>query len=131
VSEDLTWQEERDRVWTEFELYDKENSPAKKFHYTVYTIQLNPKAQRGLRTTMHNPFHLYVGVHHDGLVSVLDHPFWFGVKFKDMNHEQRRDVYEYLTEWEFAEWVQIGPEDSELFATDKLTAKEDTPTWEP
>jgi hypothetical protein len=34
--------------------------------------------------------------------------------------DNRMEVYGYLVEWELAEWRQIGPEDSEIFATKKL-----------
>jgi hypothetical protein len=56
--------------------------------------------------------------------------YWFGLHSNNTvvgtieeihKHQKARDeVYSWLTEWEFIELRQIGPEDSEYFATDKL-----------
>lgn len=39
--------------------------------------------------------------------------------------ETEQEVWEWLKEWEFVELKAIGPEDSEYFATAKLTGKEE------
>jgi len=41
---------------------------------------------------------------------------------RNMQYEEARQVYDWLVENDYAEWRAIGPEDSELFATDKLLA---------
>jgi hypothetical protein len=117
----MDWQEERDKFWTDFELYDDDNAPTSKQWCVVYVVELNRGTLRNLKTSMYNPFRIYLEVHDDGLVQLGDHTTWFGVKVGDMNHEQKSEIYEYLTEWEICEWQRVGPEDSELFATDKLT----------
>lgn len=56
----------------------------------------------------------------DGLVNIQAHSHFLGKSFKNMEHSEKMEVYSFLTEWELCEWQKIGPEDSELFATQKL-----------
>lgn len=67
------------------------------------------------------PYFLYVEVDTSGMISLSPYTYWQGKKEKDLTWEERREVYEFLIEWEFAEWRRVGPEDSELFATKKLS----------
>lgn len=73
-----------------------------------------------------------VRVYHDGLAN-LEYYRWFGKTGpkrggyrlsdpKDLEiWETDKEVWEWLSEWGFVELHRIGPEDSEYFATEKLT----------
>jgi hypothetical protein len=63
---------------------------------------------------------LYIEVEESGMIQLNSYSFFNGKKEADMSFDERREVYEYLCEWELAVWRRIGPEDSELFATEKL-----------
>jgi hypothetical protein len=73
------------------------------------------------------PF-VYVEVDEYGMVNIQSHrTVWFGARPDTHNritHSIYKEIYEWLVEWEFAEWKRIGPEDSELFATEKLVGEE-------
>jgi hypothetical protein len=45
---------------------------------------------------------------------------WFGKRVDKMTYDERKEIWEWLTEWELVVLRKIGPEDSEYFATDKL-----------
>jgi len=122
-----TWQEERAKFWEEYgdELYEDKNAPQEPvFVYTVYQIRPNDRVLMENPTSF-MPFSLYVGVREDGLIEMQNSTYWFGKKWPDMSWDEKREVYDFLTEWEYAEWKQIGPEDSELFAMEKLVGKEE------
>lgn len=66
----------------------------------------------------------FIEVETDGLAYIQPHSAWKLRSFKNLDHDERMEVYEFLTEWEFLEWKRVGPEDSELFATEKLIGGE-------
>lgn len=124
----MDWQEERDKFWQDFELYDSDNMPTSREWVTVYKVEIDQTVLRTsypikFKSYMYNPFVIYLEVHNDGLTELGSSTTWFGMKLADMAQEIRQEIYEYLTEWEICEWQRIGPEDRELFATDKLTAE--------
>jgi hypothetical protein len=59
-----------------------------------------------------------------GHIEVLNHRGFFPKKAKNSfgEHNQRVAVYNWLVDWELAVWREIGPEQSECFATKKLDA---------
>jgi hypothetical protein len=96
------------------DLYADENEPVVKDWATIYTLLV-------LRSLDQTRGHICVYVEVDneyGLISLSNHTVWFGRSVN--SHETRMEIYEWLVEWELAEWKAIGPEDSELFATEKL-----------
>ena len=107
---------------TEVDIWADDMRPEVRFVGIQYGIRLSNKKIIELRQTdqFKSPY-AYVTVEEGGLLMVEDNTYFNGMKFRDMTWEQRRDVYDWLIEWELAEWRRIGPEDSELFATDKLT----------
>jgi hypothetical protein len=117
----MDWQEERAAFWMEFDLYDKKHEPVSKQAHVTYRVGLSPVALRSLKTSAYQPFILYVDVDNYDMVSLGDTTHWFGTRYAELSSDEIQEIHEYLVEWELAEWKQIGPEDSELFATKKLT----------
>jgi hypothetical protein len=99
-------------------LYADDMEPIAERTALVYRLALSNEKRMEHRTD--RPPVVYVEVEDDGLLIIQDHS-WFNQKtFRIMEWEERREVYDWLIEWEYAEWRKIGPEDSELFATTKL-----------
>ncbi len=117
----MDWREERDKFWEEFDLWDDKHAPVTKQSYVVYVIELPLKVKKSWARAMYNPFTLWVGVSEDDTLHVIEHSIWFGKMHNELPREIQRDIVDYLIEWELAEWKQIGPEEKELFATEKLT----------
>lgn len=99
----------------EFNLYADENAPQAAQSAVVYRVSLDTdKTPRELFTSV------MVGVDNYDLVHI-DSGRWMGQTIDSTNHTQVREILDWLIEWEYAEWRSIGPEDSEVFALDKLT----------
>src|SRR5215831_11092115 len=114
----------------DWDLYAEHNEPAVKHHAVVYHVQI-PGHPREVNCR--------ILVYRDGLIE-LDYFWWFGVKgpkegggYRLSNPEDKKiwdtriEVLEWLHEWELIVLRRIGPEDSEWFATDKLTGENVTP----
>ena len=100
---------------TEFQLFADGNEPDAKQTAVVYRVMLDTtKTPRELYTNVG------VGVDNYSLVHI-DGGQWLGQRIDTTNHTQVREILDWLIEWEYAEWRRIGPEDSEVFALDKLT----------
>lgn len=114
------WEVERNKWWltVDEDIYNDEYEP-KSFHYAVvYRVEFPRDKQPQASWT---PYRLYVEVDNYDQVHISDNSYWFGKHWHDMSWAERREVWDVLVEWELFEWRRIGPEDSELFATDKLT----------
>jgi len=81
------------------DIWKDENEPEVSFSEIVYAVSV-PQLRIGAR----------IAVDSYDLISSIDS--WGFAKLAE--------VYEWLVEWELAYWKAIGPEDSELFATNKL-----------
>lgn len=109
-----------------FDLYADENEPFCFTSHTTYGLRLPHPAKF---KTGEQPY-VYVDVDTYGMVNIDRYRTrWFGVDLLDSHgsrsvHSLEKEIYEWLVEWELAEWKSIGPEDRELFATKKLTGKE-------
>jgi hypothetical protein len=105
-----------------FDLYSDGNEPEAHFVYTTYIVRLSRNANR----KSDEMAFVYVEVDQYGLLNLNEYrTIWFDDKLTHVDagrsvHELRKQIYDWLVEWEFAEWKRIGPEDSELFATAKL-----------
>jgi hypothetical protein len=97
------------------DIYAPENEPEIHEWATVYLVKIPFKPTHPTRTAV------YVEVDEYGVISIHPYAVWSGHKPK--THQQLMEIYEWLVEWELAEWKAIGPEDSELFATEKLHRK--------
>ena len=108
------------------DLYAKENEPKSKQSATLYHVNVphlvnarDPKLSFGVT----------VRVYEDGLVN-LDRFVWFGETGPRQGNyldqlSTTNEIWEWLREWGFVKLVPIGPEDSEYFATSKLTGDEE------
>lgn len=114
---------------TDFDLYADENKPEVKFFRAVYRLELPWQVQRTFDRVLDVPFHVCIAVADDGLVDLEPNTWWFGKQVKDMDWNERREILDWLVEWEIAEWKAISPEDAELFVTqeflDRLEKNED------
>jgi len=107
----------------------------------IYSDVINPQAKPGavIYTVMCDyPFSMQmqvqVRVYHDGLAN-LEYYRWFGktgpkhggYRLSDPADKEiwdrNQEVLMWLSEWGFIELKRIGPEDSEWFATEKLTTE--------
>jgi hypothetical protein len=104
------------------DIYADENKPVVKFAWTVHRLAL-PDNERYKHKWDTQPL-VYVTVEEGGLLGLDDSvTVWFGDKLRDAGKSVaviRNEIYEWLIEWGFAEWRNIGPEDRELFATKLL-----------
>jgi hypothetical protein len=122
------WETARDEYWRAFDLYHDANEPVVISERSVvtYTLAFTPERRRELNSEWKdpvtwNPFHVNVDVDEYGMATLGRHTRWFGKGIRNMSHQEKREIYLWLQEWEFIELRPIGPEDSEYFATDKLT----------
>lgn len=97
------------------DLYADKNEPVTEYQYTVYKVMLPYSARMTMRTNI-QPY-AYIGVDAYGMISIESYTIWFGKHLKDLTWDERKEIYDWLVEWEIAEWKAIGPEDSELFIT--------------
>ena len=95
------------------------NAPESRLIGTTYCLTI-PRSME-IQTRM-IPY-VYIEVDKYGVIGI-DHyrTVWFGHNIHD--ESMRREIIEWLIEWEYAEWRDIGPEDRELFATSKLTGED-------
>lgn len=98
------------------DLYADENEPKFEEVGTVYYVGF----PRPSEIDRPNSYFLYVEVDNWDMVNIQGHSVWAGQNFKNLTWDQRTEVYSLLVEWELCEWKSIGPEDRELFATEKL-----------
>lgn len=97
------------------DLWADENEPETHYWSKVYLVRIPRASER----TSSEQFFVYVEVDQYDIISIGGDSSWFGNKVdRDNIH---KEIYDWLVEWELAEWKQIGPEDSEIFATEKLT----------
>lgn len=100
------------------DLWADVNKPVAKPIGTTYKVTVSGTH---IRTKM-VPF-VYLEVDQYGIIGI-DHyrTVWFGHSVND--ESTRREIIEWLVEWDFAVWRPIGEEQNELFATEKLTGGE-------
>jgi hypothetical protein len=92
--------------------------------FTVSTVYL-VRFPRPAEVHSNESYSLYIEIdEYDYLVGIQPHSNFFGKKYGDMDHDEKRIVWDWLMEMELLEWRRIGPEDSELFATKRLTSKD-------
>jgi hypothetical protein len=103
------------------DLYDDENEPVVDETARVYHLALDRH-----RTGFRNWITVLISVDNYEMIHI-DQGHWFGEKIDITNHTQMLEIYEWLVEWDYAEWKKIGPEDSELFATERLLAVKPKP----
>lgn len=112
-----TWQERRDEFWQELDIYNDDVKPGTRQHAVIYSIMFpHHKAPQ----SNFSPYHIYVEVDEFDLTHISDYTYWYGKRAADMSWQERKEVLDFLCEWELIELRQIGPEDSEYFATDLL-----------
>ena len=103
------------------DLWDDNNEPIVRFNQAVYYVGLPSEVQMTMPTN-EIPY-VYVGVDKYGLVELVNFN-WFGQYSRNVDSTKqggiRREIYQWLEEWEIIESRRIGPEDSEWFATKKL-----------
>lgn len=100
------------------DVYADEYEPVVSEAYTVYGIRFPRPAEV---KSSDIPYFLWVGVDNYGVISLESHTHWYGKREPELDWVERMAIYEFLVEWELAEWRNIGPEDRELFATKKLS----------
>lgn len=107
------------------DLYADENKPVVHFYSTTYRVSISRPAEVLTRDI---PF-VYVEVDYLDMISIdRSRTNWSGQRLGNLDivtdnrsvNSLMQEIYEWLVEWELAEWKAIGPEDSELFATEKL-----------
>jgi hypothetical protein len=108
---------ERTLFWSTLDIYNDENVPTSNLFYTTYRVRID----KMFSPVSHNPFSILVNVFSDGLANLDDNTSWFGKKVSDMTWKEQREIYDYLQEWDYVTLERIGPEDSEWFATERLT----------
>jgi hypothetical protein len=106
-----------------------EVEPYAKPYGTMFRVAYNNPSQRGSKNRFKESAWAYVCVQDDGLAELWKW-YWFGIRSPEhampLGYDPRLDlakqeVWEWLMEWELIELRPIGPEDSEYFATLKLT----------
>lgn len=103
----------------EVDIFADENEPRNQFFGNMYRVGFDKYIYATLR------------VADDGYCDLWDW-YWFGLRdphrgYKLSDPEDHKlwdamqNVWTWLREWEFVELKPIGPEDSEYFATERLT----------
>lgn len=97
---------------------DRNFEPVARYISTSYTIQLSRDAIRELRYK-DCPF-IIVSVDSFGMVDITKYS-WFGEHSDSgKKHSIVKEIIDWLVEWELVQIRQIGPEDADWFATEKL-----------
>lgn len=92
------------------------NPPVVKQTAIIYHVSHpNPATRRWA-----DGYFVYIEVEDSDYAQIQQHSSYYGKSYKNMEHSERMDLYTFLVEHELLEWRKIGPEDSELFATEKL-----------
>lgn len=114
------WEVERNTWWkhVDEDIYNDEYEPEPYHHSVIYRVEF-PRDK--MPQASWAPYRIYVEIDNYDQASLSKYTYWFGKRLEDMSYEEQREIMDYLVEWELLEWKRIGPEDSELFATDKLT----------
>ena len=117
-----------------FDLYAVENAPRCRQTAILYHVDIENTEQRIAGSLARGAMGVTVRVYPDGLVNI-ERFRWFGVfgpkpsannltKNAADIQAATKEIWEWLTEWNFVKLIPIGPEDSEYFATSKLTGDE-------
>lgn len=114
------WKKDREEFWGNFDLFADTHEPVVKPAYMTYRIQLPKEVSTHFKTVTYTPYIIYLDVDRLGCASLNERTYWFGNHAGHMSHLHKQEIYDFLIEWELIEWRRIGPEDSELFATEKL-----------
>jgi hypothetical protein len=121
-----------EREYPLIELDKPEGEPQFSFSREIIYVNLPHGTRQRLPRVLDNPIHLIIGIDSYGQISIEQGTVWYGKKYQgamsgdDMKnpaliqYDDRREIYDWLIYWEYAEWRRIGPEDSELFVTKKL-----------
>ena len=121
---DINWKILREDYWKDLDVYSDDLAPEARESHIVHRIFVD---SRRFPQVNFNPVHLFLAVARDGLAHVEDNSMYFGKRYKDMTQPEQGEVLDYLLEWEYVEYRRVGPEDSELFATEKLKRVETFP----
>lgn len=118
--------------YPDINLSEDEGKPQPSFSREIIYINLPLETQRKLPKVRDNPIRVVIGIDAYGMISLEMGTSWYGRKYKGaMGHNDLYDprvmqpddhmaAYNWLIEWELAEWRSIGPEDKELYATKKF-----------
>src|SRR5580765_8574595 len=121
-----------EREYPLIELDKPEGEPQFSFAREIIYVSLPHSTRQQFTRSADNPIHLIIGIDSYGQIGIEEGTRWYGKKYQgamnsdDMKNpaliqaEDRKEIYDWLIEWEYAEWRRIGPEDSELFVTIKL-----------
>lgn len=96
------------------DLYTDE--PTFTFSHTTYRITIPNQMEKPSKLI---PY-VYVEVDQYNMITVDRARTTWIRGFSPSENKTLMEIYEWLIEWELAEWRDIGPEDRELFATEKL-----------
>lgn len=94
-------------------IYEEENKPHVEESCRIYSVRF-PRPTEVKRDEV---YWLYVSVDEYDYAEIMGYSSFGGKSYKNMDFEDRKEVHDFLIEWEILEWRRIGPEDSELFAT--------------
>jgi hypothetical protein len=103
-----------------FDLYAAENEPLVMQRYETYVVTL-PSPIREALGRGNYPW-VFLNVYEDGLATLDNCSSWFNEATRHVSSEVaiRREIWEWLVEWELVELKPIGPEDWEYFITSKF-----------
>lgn len=113
---------------TEFDIWADENEPVVTPAWTTYRVALPDKVRSKMKWNT-QPV-VCVQVDEWGMVTLdAAHTHWFGDRLTHVDasksvYQLTKEIWEWLVEWEFVRWINIGPEDRELFALKKLTGED-------
>ena len=100
------------------DIYADSNEPTPVYWGRIYLLRLTHE-----QTGRDQATSIWVNVDTYDELSV-EKGTWLGEPVDRQNWAQVREILDWLVEWEYAEWRRIGPEDSEVFATEKLLSLE-------
>jgi hypothetical protein len=115
------WKQERQEFWDNFDSFNSENEPESRQLWVTYVITVSDERRMKFPMASFCPYRIYIEVGSYNTCALQAGTSWFGKNFDEMGHEEKKEIWELLSEWNLVELRQIGPEDSEYFATDKLT----------
>lgn len=107
----------REEAWetrAQVQIFDSGKEPEVKFSW--HTIRVTIPGEKYT--------YIFVEIEPHGLVGgIEDHSLWFGRRYENMSFPERKEIWDWLVEWELVALRKVGYDDSEYFATKKLDSE--------
>ncbi len=109
---------------TDIDLFADDNKPEILWPCRSITVRVPPKPRMKGEKAARTNYQVTLLIDEHNYIEITNW-IWGSVRFLEgtaleVSHDIRKEIWDWLEEWELVVLRPIGPEDSEYFATDKL-----------